>query len=315
MAITFDDLRGATQAALEMRVPRFDPTPRPRIPGSGIRLPRPFLKCVGGKTRLLPELLKRVPPKFGRYWEPCVGGGALFFALARAGRLGGGAVLGDDDDRLVLAYRGVRDDVDGVVAALGTYASQHARKGREFFTMVRNFPIGKDPTCVAAWRIYLSKTAYNGLYRVNKRGGFNATFGNYDEPKILDEENLRACSRALTGVEVTCGDCSATVSPDRSGPVPGDFTYFDPPYVPASKTASFTGYTASGFGEREQRRLASRALELKERGVHVLLSNSDAPLVRELYPEDRWRVEVVHAGRSVSCKGGGRGRVAELLIS
>lgn len=270
-------------------------------------VPRPFLKFVGGKRRLLPELCKRVPEKIGRYHELFIGGGALFFELRREGRINN-AVIGDADERLARTWRGVRDDLDGVLAALREHERIHSREHFECMRTVTTF--ATDALC-AAWRIYVSKTAYNGLYRANRKGMLNATFGDYESPRIVDERNLRACSRALQGVEIVHCDFE-DLRPGQEG----DFFYFDPPYVPVSKTANFRGYTATGFDEDAQRRLAEHARRLKEAGARVLLTNSDAPLVRELYLEPFWKVERVEArGDAVNCKGEGRGKIAELIIS
>lgn len=285
-------------------------------------VPRPFLKYVGGKRRLLPELCKRVPKEIGRYHEPFVGGGALFFELRREGRIPS-AVLSDADERLVRTWRGVRDDPDGVLAALHEHERMHSREHFECMRTVTDF--ATDALC-AAWRIYVSKTAYNGLYRVNRQGMLNAPFGDYADPKILDEENLRACSRALQGVELVCGDFSSIEGEsllDRDpealralGAFDEVFFYFDSPYKPVTKTRSFTGYGPGGFTDDDQRRLAEHAAMLKRSGAKVLLTNSDAPLVRELYPEPFWKVERVEArGDAVNCKAEGRGKVAELIIS
>lgn len=275
-------------------------------------VPRPFLKYVGGKRRLLPELAKRLPEDIRerRYHEPFVGGGALFWHLRREGRIGGRVVLSDSNERLMRSYRGVCDDVEGVLFRLRQHEERHAR---EHFEAIRRIEVDRlvENAATAAWFIYLNKTAYNGLYRVNASGQFNTPFGDYAKPKILDEENLRACSRALQDVEL----CHADFADVRPGG-PEDFFYFDPPYAPATKTRGFTGYGPGGFTDDDQRRLAEYAATLKRAGARVLLTNSDTPLVRELYPEPFWKVERVEVrGDAVSCKAEGRGRVAELIIS
>lgn len=283
-----------------------------------LEVPRPLIKFAGGKTRLLPELCKRLPAKFGRYHEPFVGGGALFWYLQREGLLKGGAVLSDSNERLIRAYRGVRDDVSATIRLLGGFNRAHLASGKAFFEGVKRRNPEKDYTedaSAAAWLIYMNKTCFNGLYRVNQKGEFNVSFGDYKDPKILDEENLRACSRALQGVELEARD----FDPRTTGcvdPSTGDLWYADPPYVPVSKTALFTGYTADGFTKEDQERLAEYARSLKARGVHVLLTNSDAPLVRELYQEPFWKVERVEVrGDALNTDGAKRGKVGELIIS
>ena len=262
--------------------------------------PSPFLKWVGGKRQLLRELVVRLPAQFGTYHEPFVGGGALFLALRPAK-----AVLYESNLRLVRTWRGVRDDVEGVIELLQTYPHD-----KEFFLGLRRRAIdaGSDVE-VGAWLIYLNKTAYNGLYRVNRRNEFNVPFGSYRNPTICDAPNLRACSRALQGVDIVHGDFSLVRERARSG----DLVYFDPPYVPLSATSYFTSYTAAGFGAEDQVRLRDLARALKRRGVRVLLSNSSAPFVREIYARG-FRLDEVLATRAVNCKADGRGKVAELVM-
>lgn len=275
-------------------------------------VPRPFVKIAGGKRRLLPHLASRLPAKIGRYFEGFVGGGALFFHLRAEGRIGRNcASLADADPRLVSTYRGVRDDVERVLRVLREHERRHCR---DYFEIMRRVNVELlDAFECAAWRIYLSRTAYNGLFRVNKQGTFNASFGDYDDPRIVDEENLRACSRVLADVPVHGGGYRDLLA---SRVLDGDVYYFDPPYVPTSATASFTAYTAEGFNEEAHRRLAGDARALKEAGATVVLTNSDASLVRELYPERLWRIERVTArADSINSDVSRRGRVADLVIS
>jgi len=266
---------------------------------------RPFLKWVGGKRGLIPTLKANAPGEFHRYHEPFVGGGALFFHLAHQKTLPRGAVLSDNNERLIRAYQGVRDAVEDVIGHLKGYPHE-----KDFYLRMRQTPIDKSSHAeVAAWLIYVNRTGYNGLYRVNQRNQFNVPFGSYENPTICDAENLRACARALAGVELRCEPFDLVAErADR-----GDFVYFDPPYVPLSATSSFTSYTAGGFGVSHQKKLADVARSLKRRGVHVLISNSSAPLVRELYDDGFATVEV-KAARSVNSKADGRGKVVELLM-
>ena len=264
---------------------------------------RPFLKWAGGKRQLLPELTRHLPDHIGTYFEPFVGGGALFFH-AKPAR----AVLADSNERLVRAYVGVRDHVEDVIALLREYPHE-----QRFFYELRARPVdAEDDAHVAAWLIYLNRTGYNGLYRVNRRNLFNVPFGRYDNPTICDADGLRACSRALAGANVFVGDFESVVEPARRG----DFVYFDPPYLPLSATSSFASYTAGGFGPDDHVRLRDVAARLKARGVRVLLSNSSAPLVRELYGggASEFAVEEVAAMRNVNSKGDRRGAVMELII-
>jgi DNA adenine methylase len=269
--------------------------------GDGPR--RPFVKWAGGKRQLLAELCSHVPEQHGRYYEPFVGGGALFFEL-RPPR----AVLTDVNQRLIRTYRGVRDDVEHVIALLRRYEREHEEA---FFYRLRDMDIDAEADAqVAAWFIYLNKVGFNGLYRVNRQNRFNVPFGRHKNPTICDEATLRACSQALAGATIEVADFESAVA----SAAPGDMVYFDPPYVPLSITSSFTSYTSSGFDSKAQIRLRDLALQLKQRGVHVLLSNSSAEFVRELY-EQGFSISEVSATRLVNSKATGRGAITELIIT
>ncbi|MDB4945837.1 MAG: hypothetical protein JWP97_5371 [Labilithrix sp.] len=261
---------------------------------------RPFLKWVGGKRQLLPDLVAHAPRTFGRYFEPFVGGGALFFHLRPRD-----AVLADSNERLIRTYRAVRDDVEAVIDLL-----RHYPYDPEFYYQLREVAVdARSDAEVAAWFIYLNRAGFNGLYRVNRANEFNVSFGRYVNPTICDADNLRACSEALQGVDFAVGDFASVVESARRD----DFAYFDPPYVPMSATSCFTSYGSVGFGADDQRRLRLTAAKLKKRGVRVLLSNSSAPFVRELY-SGGFDLSEVSATRAVNCRADRRGAVKELLI-
>jgi DNA adenine methylase len=286
--------RSGAATKVEQAEPSGLPTP---APAAG----RPFVKWVGGKRQLLPHLLEHAPPDAPTYFEPFIGGGALFFSLRPDA-----AVLADVNVRLIRTYKGVRDAVEDVIRLLRTYPHDSG-----FFYKLRekNIDAASDAE-VAAWFIYLNKTSFNGLYRVNRANRFNVPFGRYKNPNICDETTLRACSAALATTELLVADFEVVTAKAKRG----DFVYFDPPYVPLSVTSSFTSYTSGGFGPAEQMRLRDTARKLKKRGVRVLLSNSSAPFVRDLYGEGFKLVEV-SATRSINSKASGRGAIAELLIS
>jgi DNA adenine methylase len=262
--------------------------------------PRPFIKWVGGKRQLLPELLRHAPVKFSRYFEPFLGGGALFFRLMPAK-----AILADANERLIRAYRGVRNSVDEVVGLLKSYPHD----ARFFYTLRSSEIDSASDAEVAAWFIYLNKTGFNGLYRVNRKNGFNVTFGRYTAPAICDEPTLRGCSAALAKAELMVADFEQVVAGARQG----DFVYFDPPYVPLSVTSSFASYTSRGFGPEDQMRLRDVARDLRNRGVHILLSNSSSPFVQDLYKEGFEKFRVA-ATRLVNSNALRRGAIAELVI-
>jgi DNA adenine methylase len=259
----------------------------------------PFVKWAGGKTSLLPELLKHVPRPLRRYHEPFVGGGALFFAVAPRR-----AVLSDANGELIHCWRQVRDDVHGVLDALSTHVYERSQ-----FEAVRALdPSRLRPAERAARFIYLNKTCFNGLWRVNRAGRFNVPFGRYRNPTFHDPGLLLRASRALRGVQILRAPFE--ISLQRTAP--GDFVYLDPPYDPVSETSSFTSYTRDAFTWEDQKRLAAGCAALDRRGVRFLLSNSATPRIRTLYRGFEQRV--VEAPRHISCKGGGRGRVEELLV-
>ena len=265
--------------------------------------PSPFLKWAGGKRQLLPRILASVPADVNTYYEPFVGGGAVFFALAAQRRFRR-AVLGDFNRELILCYEAVRDDVEAVIRALGPY-----RYDKSLYYEVRELdPEALAPATRAARLIYLNRCGYNGLYRVNRSGRFNVPFGRYKNPVICDEKKLRTASAALAGVKLVCQDFARTLRAPR----PGDFVYLDPPYVPLSPTSSFTAYARTPFGADEQARLADLLRDLGRRKVRALLSNSDCAETRALY--DRKLSARVPVRRAINSVASGRAPVGELLV-
>lgn len=274
---------------------------------------RPFLKWAGGKSRLAPIISKAVPGRFGRYHEPFLGGGAVFFALANA-RPGLRATLSDSNAELVNAYLVVRDHVDALVAALAPIAERYHEldaAGRKAFYYAQRACEPDDVVARAARLIFLNKTGYNGLYRVNRAGRFNVPHGRYVSPRILDEPGLRSASAALQGIDVRCADfadaCECALA--------GDFVYLDPPYHPVSATARFTSYTQDAFGPDEQHRLQNVFEDLTRRGVAAMLSNSDHPAIKNLYAGRGYTIERVWMSRAINSKGDRRSPIKELLIT
>lgn len=272
--------------------------------------PRPVLKWAGGKTQLLAQLLQHVPTTFEHYWEPFIGSAALFFELRRLGRIRT-ATLSDVNADLIELYRVVRDDVETLIAYLCEH-EQH-KYDRAYFYAVRGWDRQgtwrlRAPAERAARLVFLNKTCYNGLHRVNRRGEFNVPWGNYRNPAVCDAANLRAASDALQGVELQVGTFSSVLRAAKGG----DFVYLDPPYVPLSTTASFTAYSKYEFGQHEHHELASVFGNLASLGCRPLLSNSDTPFVRDLYHHHR--IEAVPARRAINVCGTGRGVVSELIV-
>ena len=259
----------------------------------------PFLKWVGGKTSLLPELLRHVPARLRRYHEPFVGGGALFFALAPRR-----AFLSDGNGELVHCYQQVRDDVGAVLDALARHVYH-----RDHFERTRALdPERLAGPARAARFIYLNKTCFNGLWRVNRAGRFNVPIGRYRNPRFHDPSALIRASTALQGVTVR----EAPFEKSLANAEAGDFVYLDPPYDPVSDTARFASYTANGFTWEDQQRLAHCCVVLNRRGVRFLLSNSATPRIRELYRGFEQRL--VRAPRFINSRGSARGCVDEVLV-
>ncbi|MCS7248192.1 MAG: DNA adenine methylase [Anaerolineales bacterium] len=269
-------------------------------------VPRPFLKWAGGKTQLADALLERKPVRFNTYHEPFLGSGAIFFRLYRENQVRD-AVLSDMNAELIDTYLAIRDHVAEVIDLLSGFPHS-----KEFYYEIRR----TDPQKLslperAARMIYLNKTGYNGLYRVNQKGQFNVPFGRYQSPKYLDRENLLAVSQALQNVEILCTPFDTIV--DRAKP--GDWVYFDPPYVPISETANFTAYYPNGFGLRDQERLRDICIALSQNNVHIMVSNSDTAVVRSLYASPYFTIDEVLANRAINCKGARRIKVTELVIT
>lgn len=254
---------------------------------------------------MLKVLLGHMPVDFDAYHEPFLGGGSLFFRLRRRGEIKD-AVLSDLNAELIDAYLAVRDCVADVIEVLSGYPYS-----KEFYYELRE----KDPWKLgraerAARMIYLNKTGFNGLYRVDAEGRFSVAFGWYRAPRYLDPENLRAVSQALRGVEIVCAPYDTVLSRAKTG----DFVYFDPPYLPTSKTARFVGYTPQGFGFSDHVRLRDVCVELNRRGVRVMLSNCDKEIARSLYELPGFALHGASVSRTIGNKVFKQGRAAELIV-
>jgi DNA adenine methylase len=266
---------------------------------------RPFVKWAGGKTGLLSQLARFYPPKGSveRYVEPFLGGGAVFFhvkALVEPRE----ALLWDNNQELIDTFVAVRDRVQQLIRLLEAHEKKHSKA---HFLALRTRSRRKPPD-IAARLIYLNKTCFNGLYRVNSKGEFNVPFGRYAKPNIVNAEGLRRASAALASARVEQEDFKMLLVEARKG----DFIYFDPPYHPRSATSHFTSYTRDSFGEKDQRALAAVYRALDERGCLLLLSNSDTPLVRELYRG--FDIREVRARRSINSRIDRRGSICELVV-
>ncbi len=276
--------------------------------------PKPFVKWVGGKRQLLEQfkLMNLYPPekfdpKTGRYFEPFVGGGAVFFDL-----LPKKAFLSDMNNELVITYNVIKNGVEFLIKSLKKH-----KNTKEYFLKIRAKDLNKLSDIEIASRfIYLNRTCFNGLYRVNSQGGFNVPFAGNKNPLICDEINLRKISKALKSVEIKKQDYKEVLKRAKKG----DFVYFDPPYYPINKTSSFTSYTKESFLEKEQIELRDTFVELTKRGCFVMLSNSDTPFINKIYKEIEIkgkliRINKVYAGRAINSDASKRGKISEVLIT
>ena len=266
----------------------------------------PVVKWVGGKRQLLPQILPLIPKRMTAYCEPFLGGGAVLFALQPRR-----ALVNDLNQDLITVYRVIRENADALIEHL----SRHENTP-EYFYRIRDLDRDKDAYAAlsdvekASRLLYLNKTCYNGLFRVNASGAFNSPYGHYRRPNIVNEQTIRGVSRYFNSCDITffSGDFAAVLEQ-----VPeGGFVYLDPPYDPVSDTASFTGYNKGGFGREEQVRLKECCDALTARGVKFLLSNSATPFIRELYGS--YRVSIVQARRAVNSVASRRGAIEEVLV-
>lgn len=268
-------------------------------------LVQPFLKWAGGKRQLLPEIRKYIPEKYTAYYEPFVGGGAVLFDVQPKN-----AVVNDSNPELINVYEVIRTNVEALITELKNHKNneEHFYKIRE---LDRSNDFGKLNNIQKAARIiYLNKTCYNGLFRVNSQGQFNVPFGRYKNPEFVNEIILRAVSNYLNSTNITF------LNEDFESPLKkvkkGSFVYFDPPYDPVSDTSSFTGYTLDGFDSEEQKRLKETCDSLNKKGCKFLLSNSATNFIIDLYRE--YTIEIVKVGRAINSVASKRGKIDEVLV-
>jgi DNA adenine methylase len=272
------------------------------------KLAQPFLKWAGGKRQLLPEIRKYIPKKISTYYEPFIGAGAVLFDLQPKR-----AVINDVNLELVNTYLQIQGEtIDDLIADL-----QKHENIPEYFYEIRDLDrkpeyLELTPIQRASRLIYLNKTCFNGLFRVNSQGQFNVPFGKYKNPNIVNEIVLRAAHHYLStnDIQILNGDFADAVANARRG----DFVYLDPPYDPVSDTSSFTGYSLDGFGRAEQERLRDLYLDLHERGCKVLLSNSATDFIKDLYDHNDFHIEIVGATRSINSVATKRGKIDEVLV-
>ncbi len=282
-----------------------------KIRSNSSNLARPFLKWVGGKARVIPELSKYYPRSYDRYFEPFVGGGAVYFSIHPEV-----AHINDLNLVLISAYKHIKKDVELLIGALSKIETEYHSlksfddkklyylKKRSDFNSLQNDSFEKT-----ALLIFLNKTCFNGMYRENSKGEFNVPFGKHDKPKICDADNLRNVMAYLKRTTITHSSYEKAVR----GAKIGDFVYFDPPYHPLTLTSSFTSYQAGGFTPEDQKKLSDEFKRLSKIGCKVMLSNSDTPLIHELYKE--FNIHKIYAARSINATGSKRGKILEVIIT
>lgn len=275
------------------------------------KLVMPIVKWVGGKRQLLDEINKYIPKKFNTYYEPFFGGGAVLFHLQPKK-----AVINDLNMDLITTYRVIKDNPNDLIEELKKHINTS-----DYFYELRNLDLDSEKykklTDIekAARLIYLNKTCFNGLFRVNSSGHFNTPFGNYKNPNIVNEPVIKAVNSYFKSNEITIlnGDYAVTLQNAKAG----DFVYLDPPYDPVSDTSSFTGYNAGGFTRENQKELRDVCIELDKKGVKFLLSNSATSYIKEIYDPSLFKVlkvKIVKAKRNINSNGNKRGEVDEVLI-
>jgi DNA adenine methylase len=267
--------------------------------------PRPFLKWAGGKKQLIAQYFPYFPQKFETYYEPFLGGGAVFFYLSRSRSIFQ-AVLTDINSELINTYCCIRDNVEQLILLLKEHQVRH---NKDYYYEVRSWNEG-TPLQKAARLIYLNKTCFNGLYRENSQGKFNVPVGKYKNPQICHPDLLHSVSAALQLARIEVKPFDVVLDYAKN---PQDFVYFDPPYYPLSSTSNFTAYSRYSFNEADQIRLRDIFAKLAERGVRVMLSNSDCPFIRALYSE--FKIHEILATRAINSDANKRGKISELLVT
>jgi len=271
--------------------------------------PKPFVKWAGGKRQLITSLEEHLPKKFDTYFEPFLGGGALLFHLLnKSPNLK--CHVSDLNSDLILAYITIRDKVEQLVESLERHSGKYFTDKQEYYYSVRE-SAPKNQIEKVSRLLFLNKTCFNGLYRVNSRGQFNVPLGKYTNPSIVNKENLLAVSKILQSknIAIKCQDFAAVLDEAKKD----DFVYFDPPYQPVSKTANFTSYTKCEFTYDDLKRLAEVCQKLDKKDCNVLLSNSNTKEVRKLFPS-KWKVAEISANRAINSNSKKRTGHSELLI-
>lgn len=268
-----------------------------------------FIKWAGGKGQLLDQFKPLFPKKFNRYLEPFVGSGAVFFYIIQNFKPKE-IILSDINEELINTYKIVKTDVEKLIIELKQHKEYHLAKGKPYYLTIRATDPKELPDLERAARfIYLNKTCFNGLYRVNLKGQFNVPMGAYKNPDIVQEEKLRLVSKLLKNVKLKVMSFEKVLTLAKKG----DFVYFDPPYYPLKNKKSFTTYTKDSFMENEQEKLAEVFIKLNKKGCSVMLSNSDTKFIKDLY--NKYNINFVQATRMINCDGKNRGKINEVVVT
>lgn len=272
--------------------------------------PKPFVKWAGGKRQLIPILHQNLPESFGTYYEPFLGGGALLFHIL-TDKNGQKCSISDLNSDLVLAYTTIRDRIDALISSLKSHEKNYQKDSKSYYYSVRESN-PRNEVEKTSRLIFLNRTCFNGLYRVNSKGKFNVPLGKYTNPNIVNEENLRAVCNILqtNRISIKCMDFESVLRDAKKG----DLVYFDPPYQPVSSTANFTSYTTKDFTYDDLTRLAELCLKLDSKECHVLLSNSDSKEVSDIFAKKPWKINRIEANRSINSNSKKRTGHFELLI-
>ncbi len=273
-------------------------------------IPKPFVKWAGGKRQLIPILNENLPKTFGTYYEPFIGGGALLFHILTE-RNGQKCSISDLNSDLVLAYTTIRNRIDDLISSLRNHEKNYRKDSKSYYYSIRESNPRSEIEKTSRL-LFLNRTCFNGLYRVNSKGKFNVPLGRYSNPNIVNEENLRSVSAIIQAskVSIKCRDFEAVLRDAKKG----DLVYFDPPYQPVSDTANFTSYTNKDFTDRDLQRLAELCDKLDSKGCKVLLSNSDSKQVSDMFSGKSWSVSKIQANRSINSNSKKRTGHFELLI-
>lgn len=283
---------------------------------AGFEYAKPFVKWVGGKGKLVPELEKYFPKKFNRYFEPFVGGGALFYEVIQKNNIVFSSI-NDINKKLIVTYKQIQQDPKKIISLLKNIENEYKKLSLEeqkeyFYTIRKKYnKESLDNITIAVYLIFLNKTCFNGMYRENSKGEYNIPFGDQKNPTICDEKNILAVSKCLKNTEINNLSFEEAVEKCKKG----DYIYFDPPYYPINATSSFTSYSKNSFGPREQEKLRNVFIKLARKGCFVMLSNSNTDFIKEIYKEYKDYFKYIYATRSINSNGNKRGKILEIVIT